>query len=187
MPYPSQVNQTMIVERARELIEANGIDQLTLQTLAGSLGVQAPSLYRHVKNKTELLRAVNEVTIHRLIETLGESVATTQDPTTRLLRIAHAYREFALTNPITYTLAFTITYAELQPDATRLERLVLPLQDTVAELTGVPDSLTALRGLWALVHGYVSAELSGQFRRGGDLSATYETVVRAYLRGWTGR
>jgi hypothetical protein len=27
-------------------------------------------------------------------------------------------------------------------------------------------------------------ELNGQFQRGGDLSLTFEEIVKAYLQGW---
>lgn len=184
MPYPAQINHEMIIERARDLIETGGPDALTLKAIAGSLGVEPPSLYRHVKNKDALLRAVNEQTWQRLVEALGRSVATNTDPTVRLLRLAHAYREFALTNPHTYALASANTHPDRQPDPHLLERMVLPVQAVVADVLGEPVSLAALRGLWALLHGFVMLEMSGQYRRGGDLDAVFEESVRAMLAGW---
>ncbi|MEM8862291.1 MAG: TetR-like C-terminal domain-containing protein [Chloroflexota bacterium] len=51
-------------------------------------------------------------------------------------------------------------------------------------VTGEENSLVALRGLLAITHGFVSLEINGQYRRGGDLSQAFEVVVRAYLSGW---
>ena len=73
MPYPRQIDSDAIVEQARQLITEQGVDALTLGKLARRLGVQAPSLYRHVGNKAELLRAVNMVTLTELFAGLHEA------------------------------------------------------------------------------------------------------------------
>ena len=182
-PYPAQVNRETVIDKARELIEADGLDQLSLGNLAAALGIKAPSLYKHVAGKTELLRAVNTVTTQRLVAAL-RTAATDDDPEKRFLEIARVYRDFAHTYPHTYALAFTNTLPEIRPDAQQLEQLALPLQAMIAAISGPNESLAALRGVWALIHGFVMLELSGQFQRGGDLPAAFIQAVRAYLRGW---
>lgn len=47
-----------VVRGAIELADADGLDALTLRSLAARLGVQAPTLYWHVRNKAELLDAL---------------------------------------------------------------------------------------------------------------------------------
>ncbi len=54
----------------------------------------------------------------------------------------------------------------------------------MADVVGEANSLPALRGMLALLHGFVSLELSERFQRGSDFDATYDAVVAAYLRGW---
>jgi hypothetical protein len=54
----------------------------------------------------------------------------------------------------------------------------------MAAISGVEDSLAALRGALALLHGFVMLELKDQFRRGGDLGETFEKVIEAYVAGW---
>jgi AcrR family transcriptional regulator len=182
-PYPAQVDRETIINKARELIEADGLDQLSLSSLAAALGIKAPSLYKHVASKTELLRAVNTVTTQRLVGAL-RAAATDDDPEKRFLGIARVYRDFAHTYPNTYALAFANTQPEIRPDAQQLEQLALPLQAMMVPISGPGESLAALRGVWALIHGFVMLELSGQFQRGGDLSAAFNQAVQANLRGW---
>ncbi len=184
MPYPSQVDRQSIIDKAREMIEAEGIENLSLGRLATALGVKAPSLYRYMDSKTELLRAVNLVTTQGLINAIREATSAVNNPKTRLIAMAKAYRSFAHTYPVTYMLAFMNPAPEHRLDEALAERMVLPLQDIMAELTGQDVSLLALRGFWALVHGFVILELGGQFRRGGDLSTVYTQAVEAYLAGW---
>jgi TetR/AcrR family transcriptional regulator, tetracycline repressor protein len=53
----SQVNldRQTVVRAALGLLDKVGLDGLTVRKLAGELGVQAPALYWHFKNKEELL------------------------------------------------------------------------------------------------------------------------------------
>lgn len=184
MPYPSQTNLQQIVDKAREMIEAEGVDQLSLNKLSAALGVTTPALYRHVENRTALLRAVNAQTYHHLFEALYQALDPSARADAQLIAAARAYRDFAHRYPATYGLAFTNTIAELRPDDDEQVRNVSPLQACIARISGESDSLAALRGLLALIHGYVMLELSQQLRRGGDLDATFTQVVEAYLRGW---
>lgn len=185
MPYPSQVDRETIVTQAWQLIEAEGAENLSLSKLAETLGIKAPSLYRHVGSKAGLLQAVNLHTNQQLVAALNEAaVQPTATPQEQTATILHAYRGFALAHPHTYVLAFTNTDEALRPDADVLEQLALPLQQVISAVSGPEQSLAALRGAMALVHGFVMLELHGQLRRGGDLGADFETAVHAYLNGW---
>jgi hypothetical protein len=99
--------------------------------------------------------------------------------------MAGSYRKYALAHPRTYSLAFGALEAEMQIDPATAEGLVLPLQAAFVEYVGQDRSLDALRGYWALLHGFTSLEINGQFRRGGDLNVVFERSVRAYIAGWS--
>jgi TetR/AcrR family transcriptional regulator, tetracycline repressor protein len=53
-----KLNRDVIAERALTVLNEVGLDGLTMRVLAKELGVQAPTLYWHVKNKQELLDAM---------------------------------------------------------------------------------------------------------------------------------
>jgi AcrR family transcriptional regulator len=185
MPYPSQVDRETIVAQAWQLIEKDGAENLSLSKLAASLGIKAPSLYRHVGSKAGLLQAVNLFTMQQLVESLNEAAAQTSGAASeQLTALLHTYRDFAQAHPNSYSLAFTNSDDSLRPDENVLEQMALPLQALMSAVSGPEDSLAALRGAMALVHGFVLLELHGQLRRGGDLAVDFDTVVRAYLRGW---
>ena len=182
MPYPAQINKEIVVAEARSMIEGDGVEQLSLAKLAAALGVKAPSLYRHVKNKAQLLEEVAFITFQLLIEAMGSvDLAETDPPTEVLLAQCMEYRRFAHANPRTYILANT---AASRGDEEQLVQLVLPFQRTVSAIAGEANSLPMLRGLLALIHGFVMLELHNQLRRGGDLNQTFDQVVRAYIIGW---
>jgi AcrR family transcriptional regulator len=183
MPYPTQITLERILEQARTLVEQGGAEQLSLNVLAEALGVKTPSLYRYVEGRAGLIRALNTETMQQLTEAM-HAVPDCADPVERLLGMMRYYRDYALAHPRCYTLALASPGPDLSPDAAYLAALAAPLQAVMAGISGAGESLPALRGAWALVHGYVLLEIHGQFQRGGDLAATFEQVVRGYLSGW---
>ncbi len=184
MPYPAQVNRAAIIAAARDLVEQEGAESLSLGQVASALGIKAPSLYRHVRDKSDLMRGVNDATIGALFDHLSATNTRTAAPLPRLLTLARAYRDFALARPRSYALAFSTTDASLRPDPIQVVQRVLPLQAAIAPLSGEAQSLDALRGLLSIMHGFISLELNEQLQRGGNLEETYMRVVEVYLRGW---
>jgi len=184
MPYPSQVNREKIVDTAREFIKTESVDALTLSKLASALNVKAPSLYRHVANKEALLQAVNLRTLQELLAALNFAADSEAAPTSKIMTIVRAYRQFAHANPQLYILAMTAKSGDGRPDEDIMVQMALPMQAVVVQISGEENGLAALRGLFALVHGYVLLELNQQFQREGNLDQTFGMVVEAYLKGW---
>lgn len=184
MPYPTQINSERIVEKAREMVEGEGAEQVSLHKLAAALGVKAPSLYRYFASKNDLLRALNLQTARQMVTAMEQAATTGGDARVQLLAMAKACRDFGHAYPMTYSLVFTNANPELRPDDELLEALAIPIQQVMAEISGEAHSLAALRGIWALIHGFILFELNGQLRRGGDLEAAFVQSVEAYLNGW---
>jgi TetR/AcrR family tetracycline transcriptional repressor len=58
---PPKLTRDVIARTGLDLLNEHGLDGLSMRTLATALGVQAPTLYWHVKNKRELLDAMADV------------------------------------------------------------------------------------------------------------------------------
>jgi AcrR family transcriptional regulator len=69
MPQVNLDRQT-VVRAALGLLDRVGFEGLTVRKLAGELGVQAPALYWHFKNKEELL---DEMATTVFLDTIGDS------------------------------------------------------------------------------------------------------------------
>jgi len=185
MPYPSRIDYDTLIATAVELVERDGADALSLGKLAGELGVRAPSLYRYIANKAALLEAVNLHTLQALFAAFEAALAAApDDPTAQLEAVADVLRDFAHAHPHTYVMAMTAAPSAGRPDEDLLVSMILPIQTRVAALVGVEASLSALRGLLALIHGFIMLELNEQLQRGGDLDDAFHRSVAAYLAGW---
>ena len=184
-PYPIQTDRETIIETARRLIERDGEENLSLAQLAAELGIKAPSLYRHIASKNALFQAVVEQTALKLFEAYDKALETAGDSTqAKILQLAAVHRTFAHQNPNTYMLAFAAHPPEIRANPDMLLNRAVALQQIMSQISGEENSLPALRGLLAIIHGFVTLELNGQFQRGGDLAAAYETAIHAYLQGW---
>jgi TetR/AcrR family transcriptional regulator, tetracycline repressor protein len=60
------VNRTSLAATALELIQEDGLDALTMRTLADRSGVKAASLYWHVRDREELLELVADALLARV-------------------------------------------------------------------------------------------------------------------------
>ncbi|GAB3799901.1 TetR/AcrR family transcriptional regulator C-terminal domain-containing protein [Humibacter antri] len=61
------LNRERVLEEALRLVDDDGLDALSLRALAGRLNVQAPTLYWHVKSKSELLDALADAIMDEAI------------------------------------------------------------------------------------------------------------------------
>ena len=50
------LDKNVVVEKAAQLANKMGIDQIQLKTLAESLSIQPPSLYNHIRGLDDLRR-----------------------------------------------------------------------------------------------------------------------------------
>lgn len=182
MPYPSKLDRETLVEVAWQMMEDDGVEAFSMHKLAAHFKVKTASLYRYYK-KTDLLRAVNSYTESKLYQAIAPVLQTDQSPEAKIRQIAHDYRHFGLSHPTTYGLLYTNTIDELRPDFEEGVRGVLPFQTLMSDISGEADSLKALRGMLAIMHGFVMLELAGQLRREGALDEAYEYTVEAYITG----
>ncbi len=60
MPAHSQTSTAAIVAAGRRLLETRGVDALTMRDVADAVGVRAPSLYKRVRGRADLVRLILE-------------------------------------------------------------------------------------------------------------------------------
>lgn len=61
-----KLNKTLIIEQAFEYADQNGLDKLSMRSLASQLDVKAMSLYNHIENKEDLIESIVDHLIGRL-------------------------------------------------------------------------------------------------------------------------
>ena len=186
MPAPARTSREAILAAARTVLEESGPDALTMQAVADRVGVRAPSLYKHVPDRAGLVQAVTDAVMADLVTALAIPKPSS-DPRVDLRRVARRYRAFVRANPAGYALLFAGPAAGATIDEATLADLGRPIVAATARMVGERDALPAARTIVAWAHGFVSMELAGAFRLGGDLEVAYATGLEIILDGISGR
>jgi AcrR family transcriptional regulator len=94
------LDRRRIAEQALRIIDAEGLDQLSMRRLGAELGVEGMAIYHHFRNKAELLDGVLEL----LLEELEVPVGGPGTALDRLRRTFEATRSVAIRHPHAFLL-----------------------------------------------------------------------------------
>jgi AcrR family transcriptional regulator len=179
-----------VVERAVALAnaaalanEAGSAEAVSLTALAQALDVRVPSLYNHVASLEDLQRGMAVWGMRRLLEALREAVVGLVGREA-LLAMAEAYRRFARENRGVYGLTIRAPGPEETELGTAAQELLQLLLLVFASygLEG-EDALHAVRGMRAVLHGFVGLEAAEGFKMALDLDESFRRLVGVYVDG----
>jgi TetR/AcrR family transcriptional regulator, tetracycline repressor protein len=175
----AKLDRTTIVEAAFAVLSEKGLDGLSLRVLATHLGVQAPALYWHVRNKAEL--------IGMMAATFGE-VAARAEPrentwAARLIAYGHALRQAMLLHRDAARLCAIAR--PIEPPEENANRIAAPL---IAAGLDVRRALSYQSSVIAYTLGWVVYEQSQPMHEHLaqmlDLAQSFESGLRAMVRGF---
>ena len=159
-----------IVAAARELLETEGAEALTMRRVAEALGIRAPSLYKHLPDKAALEAALITEGFREAAAAFEAATEGVDDPMDALVK---AFRAFASTHPHMYRLMTErpLPREHLPPGLEA--RIAAPL----LRLTGSP---ARARAAWAFIHGMIILELNDRFPSDGMTEHAWESGVNAF-------
>jgi AcrR family transcriptional regulator len=95
-----------ILAAARSLFLREGVDRVTIRAICARVGLTAPALYRHFKDKREIIIAICNETFGRLLERFRSIRAGEGDALEALKQMMDSYVRFALAHRDEYRLLF---------------------------------------------------------------------------------
>src|SRR5919106_1538347 len=161
-----------LLQEAVHVIQAQGVDMLTLRSVGERLGVSRTALYRHFADKSALLAAVAREGFRtprlELLAAWGEGGWE------RFEAMGLAYVRFAVANPSHYRVMFGgfvrgHTDPELAQEASGAFQVLVDALATLQH-SGVvrgDDLLQLARFIWALVHGIAMLAIDGELEHQG--------------------
>lgn len=193
-PERPPLTREAIVNEARAMVQAGGLEALSLRRLATRLGVTAPALYAHVSSKRDLVRAVAEVEFDHLLARFDK--VKTNDPLERIRAQSRAYVDHARENPELFQVMFVfppdLGAAPLPegvelPAATRafttaLAAVEAAMDDGVIERA---DPVLVALTLWTANHGVAMALLLGLDLPDELEDELVKEVSARLVRGWS--
>ena len=185
-PARARTSSAEIVDAGRELLEMGGLEAVTMGAVAERVNVRAPSLYKRLPNRAALIAAIGDAAVDDLSRCLAR-VADGSDPAEALRRMTAAVRTFAHENPRAYELVFMSQPDESRPAPARTAAASAPVVAAAERLVGPDGALAAARLVTAFTHGFISMELNGIFRLGGDLDDSFRQGIELIVGALVGR
>ena len=171
MAEPLTPRARQIVAVARELLEEEGAEALTMRRLGARLGIRASSLYKHLPSKAALEAAIITVGFE---EAAAAFEAATGNGTEPLATFASAYRAFALAHPHLYRLMTEQPLPrDLLPEGLE-QRAAAPL------LQAMGGDPARARAAFAFAHGMVMLELTQRLPPGADSGPAWQEGIAAF-------
>ncbi len=147
------------------LLESKGLAGLSMRNLADRLHIKAPSLYKHVEGRDEIVADLQAYGITQF----GQAIAAANKSKRAK---ALAYRRWATENPHLYEVTLRTPLLR--------DRLPEGLEDGVTqmiiEITGKDHEHA--RAVWAMLHGLVDLEIAGRFPENADLDKTWLRAIQ---------
>lgn len=146
------------MDAARELIVAGGVEAMSLRRLAQRMGVTAPALYAHVRDKQDLLRAVADEETNQLATSFAAFADL--DPIERIRAHGRAYVAYSRDNPELFRVILMVPPAgpagavPLPATTEAFAAAVRSVDDAIE--TGIikaDDPLLVALTLWSGAHG----------------------------------
>ena len=188
MPRKPGLDRDEVVRAAATLVNAEGIDALTVGRLAASLNIQPPSLYNHISGLPDLYNALAVLNACALADAMTDA-AVGRSGSDALHAIANAYRNYIKESPGVYlsslrsALNRQTPIAELEAAEERAVNVVL----AVLASFGVQDAdaIHAARAFRSAVHGFTTIEIAGGFGIPLDLDTSFHRLIDALIYGFT--
>ena len=175
------LNSDRVVEAA-ELLADEG-EPLSLAVLARRLGVQVPSLYKHVAGVDELQRQVANRAKVELGDALTRAAVGKAGPDA-VAALAVAYRDWALEHPARYATTLRAPDPNDPDDMAAAGRAIQVIFDALAGYgLADDDAIDATRYIRSTLHGFVALIAAGAFAL-PDLDRSFEQMVAVLQLGF---
>jgi len=182
----ARLDKTAVVQAAVELVNAEGMQSLTLSRLAEELGIQTPSLYNHVDGLPGLQKELAVLNAKNLADCLSEA-AIGKSGNDLFMTAAQAFREYVKSNAGLYmsTLQASGTQPAQNPDLVREEERTLKVGMVLMSSLGLQgeDAIHGLRAFRSVVHGFATLEAAGGFGLPQDCDESFRRLVTAVAAG----
>lgn len=172
-----------VVAAAATIADRDGLDALTLASLAAHLRVKPPSLFNHVAGMRALRRDLRALALHELADAMG-AAAIGKSRGTAVKALADAYRGFVRAHPGIYALTLSAS-GDGDPESDRAADKIIAICASVLSgyALGKRETIHAIRAMRSLVHGFASLEAAGGFGMPVAIDASFAWMIDAFVAG----
>lgn len=176
-----RVSKKMIIQTASDIADKNGLNSVSLKTVADKLNIKTPSLYNHIKSLAELLREVAHNGMRVMNERMSK-VAIGKTGIEAIQLIFIEYLNYMIEHPGIYE---TIQWAGWNgtEETSIIFNDYLSLLTILIQSCNLNEDKTTeiLNMLTGIIHGYTTLQLKNAFSDPDkvryELSETIDTLL----------
>jgi len=172
----SDLKRTLILDAARAVFEAEGLDGASLRGIAAKAGYTPAALYFHFDSKEAIYAAVLAGSLDRLNAHVASSIATAKTPAQRFAAASLAWFGYYAQNPNDLDLGFYLFRGGLKPRGlgrdhdealnAALEASLAPIAQAARDMGASPDEARdTVAGIFAHATGLLTLAHTGRTRR----------------------
>ena len=118
----SDLKREMILDAARKVFEAEGLDGASLRAIAAAAGYTPAALYFHFESKEAIYAEVLRTSLANLEQAVSRAVSRARAPADRLRATAMAFFRYYCDNPRDLDLGFYLFRGGMKPHGLGKER-----------------------------------------------------------------
>lgn len=194
----TDAKRDMILDAARKVFEAEGLDGASLRAIAAEAGYTPAALYFHFESKEALYAEVLEGSIAKLDAFIAAAVSKAAEPQDRLVAAGLGFFDFYADNPRELDLGFYLFRGGMRPNGLGRERdralnaalaaALRPIAEAAAALgAGEAAARCMVADLFAHATGLLLLHHTGRIRMFGigarDMMKSHAEAQAAVMRG----
>ena len=178
-----KLDESIILQKATELVDENGLNQLSIGSLAEKLEVRPPSLYNHLDGLHELKQKLAIQGVTKLYEAMLQA-AVGRSGDDAIWEISKAYCQFVRIHPGLYDASTHFPDAndkELQQAQESVVQLVVQVLQSYKLKEEM--AIHMVRGLRSILHGFTSIGQMGGFGMPLDIDKSFSILINTFIEG----
>ncbi|HVN16100.1 MAG TPA: WHG domain-containing protein [Anaerolineales bacterium] len=182
----ARLDKNAVLQAAVDILNAEGVQALTLGRLAEKLKIKTPSLYNHVDGLTGLQQELAVLNAKLLADHLG-TAAIGKSGTQLFMEVSQAFRDYVKEYSGLYmsTLRSSGTQQVQDKNLVYEDERTMNVGLTVMSSLGLKgeDAIHGLRAFRSMVHGFATLEVAGGFGLPQDCDESFRRLVSALVVG----
>jgi AcrR family transcriptional regulator len=182
MAFPAKIDRARVLAVALEHLARDGMQKLSLRSIAAELDVAPNALYRYFADRAQLEAALDAAITTQVYETL-RAAAGRKAPESAIRAMAAAYLDFAHEHRFLYQ-AWVKPCSPIAESVSAHDALWSFVAEQVARVSDDKRAPEAATALWAFLHGFVELEAAGVFqesKHGKDSRKSFAWGLKAWL------
>ncbi|MEM6261180.1 MAG: TetR/AcrR family transcriptional regulator [Bacteroidota bacterium] len=165
-----------ILNAARQIALETGWQTVSVRRIASRIEYSTGIIYQHFDGKAEVLQTLQADGFKILRRKIADAQHTAHEPELVIINISLAYWQFSYEYRELYQVMFNLegVFCDGESTTREIKRAAQPVSMLLQGFVSDPElQEEVFFHWWALVHGFISVTMSGQFLQARDQNEAY--------------